>query len=400
MAFDLLVKRGHVKDPMGGIDGQRDIAFNNGMVADIAPCIPSDQAREIVDAQGCIVTPGLIDLHSHVYWGGTSIGIEADQLAARAGVTTFVDAGSSGAGNFLGFRNHVIERSKIRILAFLNISFGGIFAWSRHVRFGESSDPRLCDPVEASACARDHADLIVGLKVRAGEHASGDAGMAPVRIACGAADQLDLPMMVHLDETSVVHPQALASLRPGDILTHCFRPLPNCSDETERLFQELHAARARGIALDLGHGSRSFDFEAAKLMLERGIRPDFISSDVSLHGLQDRGCDLIDCMSKLLALGLPLCELIGAATHRPAAAIGRPDLGRLEVGKSGDAAVLRLVAGQYTYHDTQGRSEAGAKRLVSAGIVTHGRWRANTFTEAFCIPVPMAAAGPATVPTS
>ncbi|TIS89903.1 MAG: amidohydrolase/deacetylase family metallohydrolase, partial [Mesorhizobium sp.] len=144
MQFDLLIKGGRVIDPASGLDAPRDIAVADGRIA----AIESETAGEVVDASGCIVTPGLVDLHSHVYWGGTSLGVDADRLAAKSGTTTFIDAGSAGAGNFLGFRRHVIERSKVRILAYVNISFAGIFGFAETVSVGECSDLRLCEPRE------------------------------------------------------------------------------------------------------------------------------------------------------------------------------------------------------------------------------------------------------------
>ncbi|WP_292152852.1 amidohydrolase family protein, partial [Mesorhizobium sp.] len=148
MQFDLLIKGGRVIDPASGLDAPRDIAVADGRIAAIEAAIDSETAGEVVDASGCIVTPGLVDLHSHVYWGGTSLGVDADRLAAKSGTTTFIDAGSAGAGNFLGFRRHVIERSKVRILAYVNISFAGIFGFAETVSVGECSDLRLCEPRE------------------------------------------------------------------------------------------------------------------------------------------------------------------------------------------------------------------------------------------------------------
>ncbi|RWH43884.1 amidohydrolase family protein, partial [Mesorhizobium sp.] len=144
MQFDLLIKGGRVIDPASGLDAPRDIAVADGRIAAIEATIDSETADEVVDAGGCIVTPGLVDLHSHVYWGGTSLGVDADRLAAKSGTTTFIDAGSAGAGNFLGFRRHVIERSKVRILAYVNISFAGIFGFAETISVGECSDLRLC----------------------------------------------------------------------------------------------------------------------------------------------------------------------------------------------------------------------------------------------------------------
>ncbi|MGN6765220.1 MAG: amidohydrolase/deacetylase family metallohydrolase, partial [Rhizobiaceae bacterium] len=350
MSFDLLVKGGRLVDPAAGIDALRDVAFEDGRVVALDNDVPADRARQVIDATGTIVTPGLIDLHSHVYWGGTSLGVDADRLAASSGTTTFVDAGSAGAGNFLGFRAHVIERSKVRILAYLNISFAGIFGFSNRVMVGECGDLRLCDTVEAVAAAREHSDLVVGVKVRSGRIAGGNRGIAPVDLAIEAADRLQLPVMAHIDEPPPGRLEVLSRLRRGDILTHCFRPFPTAPvNGAGQIRADVIEARERGIVFDIGHGMGSFDFEVARRMLAEGFAPDVISSDMHLFSVDGPAFDILVCMSKLLTLGLPLGEVIRAATQHPAQAIARADLGTLAVGSPADAALLELRSGQFHY---------------------------------------------------
>ena len=378
MSFDLLVKGGRVVDPAAGVDVIRDVAFEDGRVVALDDEIPADRARQVVDARGAIVTPGLIDLHSHVYWGGTSLGVDADRLAASSGTTTYVDAGSAGAGNFLGFRSHVIERSKVRILAYLNISFAGIFGFSNRVMVGECGDLRLCDTVEAVAAAREHSDLIVGVKVRSGRIAGGNRGIAPVDLAIEAADRLQLPVMAHIDEPPPGRLEVLGRLRRGDILTHCFRPFPNAPvNGAGQIRADVIEARERGIVFDIGHGMGSFDFEVARRMLAEGFAPDVISSDVHLFSVEGPAFDLLVCMSKLLTLGLPFGDVIRAATQRPAQAIARSDLGTLAVGSPADAALLELRSGEFHYRDSSGQTLVGKERLVSRGIVAKGKWWPN-----------------------
>lgn len=378
MEFDLLIKGGRVIDPGSRTDALLDVGFANGRVTALDAGIPADRARQVVDATGGVVTPGLIDLHTHVYWGGTSLGVDADAMAARSGTTTFVDAGSAGAGNFLGFRRHVMERSRARILAYLNISFAGIFGFSSNVHVGECSDIRLCDSREAVACAREHSDVIVGMKVRSGRVAGGSSGVAPVDAAIEAADKLQMPLMTHIDFPPPGRSEVIARLRPGDILTHCFRPFPNSPIDGAGLVREdAKAARARGVIFDIGHGMGSFDFEVAEAMMKAGYAPDVVSSDVHLFCADGPAFDILVCLSKLMALGMTLPDAIRSATVGPARAIGRPDLGVLAVGSLGDAAVLRLASGSFPYVDATGKTLVGTERLVSDGIAIGGAWWPN-----------------------
>jgi dihydroorotase len=373
--FDLVIAGGRVLDPGSGLDRNTDVAFRDGKVAALADGLASGAARQVVDAAGRIVVPGLIDLHTHVYWGGTSLGVDADAIARRSATTTFVDAGSAGAGNVAGFRRHVIERSTVRILAYLNISFAGIFAFSRNVMVGECDDIRLCDPREAVAAAREHLDVVVGLKVRVGRFAGGASGVAPLDIAIDAADRLRLPVMAHIDHPPPSRREVVSRLRPNDVLTHCFRPFPNAPIDGEKnIAEEIGLARARGVVFDIGHGMGSLSFETASAMLAHGFLPDVISSDVHVLSIDGPAYDNLVTLSKFICLGVPLPAAIGMATTAPARAIGRSDLGSLRVGAAGDAAILELMDGRFTYVDALGETLVGKHRLTSHGIVVGGRW--------------------------
>lgn len=378
MGFDLLLKGGRAIDPASGLDDARDVAIEGAKIVAIAPDLPADNAARVVDASGCLVTPGLIDLHSHVYWGGTPLGVDADRLAAKSGTTTFVDAGSAGAGNILGFRRHVIERSNVRILAYLNISFPGIFAFSHSVMVGENGDLRLCEPREVVAAAAEHREIVVGVKVRSGRLAGGTSGIAPVDLALEAADAIGLPLMAHIDEPPPGRSEVLPRLRRGDILTHCFRPFPNAPVFASGAVRpDMRLARERGVIFDIGHGMGSFDFSVARAMLADGLAPDVISSDVHLYCVDGPAFDVLVCMSKLMALGMSLADVLRAATAKPADVIGRPDLGRLAVGGIADVAVLRETAGRFPFHDSTGGELVSDTRLISQGIVAGGVWRPN-----------------------
>src|SRR5215831_7193068 len=188
-SLSLILKGGRIIDPSQHLDAVADISFSGGKVAAIGPDLAADAGTEVRDVSGHIVTPGLIDLHTHVYWGGTSLGIDAEDFCRRSGVTTCIDTGSAGPGNFAGFRKHVIEPSAVRILAYLHVSFAGIFAYSKTVMVGESEELRLMAPSEAVEVADANRDVIIGIKVRVGLHASGDQGAAPLEMALQVANE-------------------------------------------------------------------------------------------------------------------------------------------------------------------------------------------------------------------
>ena len=374
--YDLLLKGGRVLDPAQGRDGRADVAFERGMVAALAEDIDAASAREVRDVSGRVVTPGLIDLHTHIYWGGTSLGVDPVRYARQAGTTTLVDAGSAGPGNFHGFRAHVIEPCEPRIHAYLNISFAGIYAFSREVMVGECGDFRLLHPEVCLRVASEHPDLIVGIKVRIGMNASDGRGAAPLDLALEVADEAGLPVMCHLDNPPPSRLEVVSRLRPGDVMTHCFRPFPGAparaSDGEVR--EEILAARERGVLFDIGHGAGSFGFVTAEAMLAAGFQPDCISSDVHTLSIDGPAYDELVTLSKFLALGMPLRDVIAAATCGPARAIGKPELGSLAPGTPGDATVLDIAEGRFEFEDVNGLAREGTRHLVLAGMVLAGRW--------------------------
>lgn len=370
--YDLVLKGGRVVDPSQGLDKVTDIAFAVGKVAAIGDNLSGKDTRSVA---GKIVVPGLIDLHTHVYWGGTSLGVEAELLAREGGVTTFVDAGSAGPGNFHGFRKHVIEPSPVRILPYLNVSFAGIFAFSKTVMVGENCDMRLLDPREAVRVALEHKDLVLGVKVRVGKSASGDSGIMPLDIALDVAEELGLPLMAHLDNPPPARHEVMQRLRKGDILTHCFRPFPNAPVRADgRVREEILAARARGVIFDIGHGGGSFGFGTTTKMLAAGFLPDVISSDVHVISIEGPAFDLLTTMSKFLCLGVDLSTVIKLSTVNAALAIARPDLGTLKPGTAGEAAILEVTEGRFDYTDSIGEHMMGDKRLACRGVVLDGKW--------------------------
>jgi dihydroorotase len=375
VTYDLILRRARVIDPSQKLDAVTDVAFTGGKVARIAPDLPADAGTEVRDLAGAIVTPGLIDLHTHVYWGGTSLGIDAEDFCRLSGVTTAIDTGSAGPGNFAGFRKHVIEKSEVRILAYLHVSFAGIYAFSNRIMVGESEEIRLMAPIDAAEVANANRDVIVGIKVRVGARASGRSGTVPLDIALQVADEVGLPLMAHIDDPPPTYEEVLARLRPGDVLTHCFRPYPNAPATAQGTVKRaVIEARQRGVLFDIGHGKASFAFKTARAMLANGFLPDTISSDVHKLCINGPAFDLVTTMSKMLCLGMPLTDVIAASTVNAATALRRPELGSLKPGCAGDATVLAIENGRFDYVDAIGEHLTGDRRIVSRGVVIGGRW--------------------------
>ena len=373
MTYDLALKNGRIIDPASRVDRVADIAFANGKVAAIGENIGG--AQDTRDVAGLIVAPGLIDLHTHVYWGGTSLGIDADDFCRRNGVTTSVDTGSAGPGNFAGFRKHVIEKSSARILAYLHISFAGIFGFSRNVMVGEGQDMRLLAPLDCATVADANRDVIVGIKVRIGRNAGGDSGIAPLEVALQVADEIGMPVMCHIDFPPPNYADTVAALRPGDVLTHAFRPFPNAPLSAQgKILPQVLDARERGVLFDIGHGMGSFAFKTGRAMLANGFKPDTISSDVHALSINGPAFDQTTTMSKFLCLGMSLTEVIAASTVNAAKALRRPELGALSPGSVGDATLLTVEDGRFDYVDSVGETLVGEKRIVSKGVVMGGRW--------------------------
>jgi dihydroorotase len=365
--YDLVITGGEVVDPASGYGGRLDVAIAGGKIAAIAPSLEIGSVERI-DATGQYVTPGLVDLHTHVYWGATYWGIEPDPVAARSGVTTWLDVGSAGAYSFPGFREFVVNRSRSRVFSLLNLSAIGLIAPTY-----EFANLDYCDLDLATVIVEENRDVIVGIKARIDKNTTRGVGIRPLALARQLADRLDLPLMVHIGQGPPTIDEVTALLRPGDILTHCFTGhdmrILGADDLIRPDVAELHA---RGLILDVGHGAGSFSFETAERMLDQGIMPDVISTDIHQLAIQGPMFDMPTTLSKFLLLGMSVPEVIERATSRPAAAMRKPALGSLKPGSQADVALFRIEEGDFTFQDVFVNERKGTKRLVNTLTLIDG----------------------------
>ena len=375
--FDTLLRGGHVIDPATETDEIRDIAIVQGRIAAVEKNI-SGSAKQIYDVSGNMICPGLIDFHTHVNWGG-AWGINADLLGPHTGVTTFVDFGTSGPGNFQGFLEHVIARSTVRILAFLHIAYtgldGAIFYPSSLRIIGELEDIRRAIVGATIETARQHSGIIRGIKVRASVEATGNNGIQAILLGRQAAETLGLPLAVHVGEPPPTVGEILPHLRPGDVLTHCLRgPVNSLLDDAGKLIPEALAAQERGVIFDLGHGQGSFSFHVGQQLFSQGFCPDIISSDVHAYSINGPAYDLPTTMSKFLGIGLETKEIIRATTQMPARILGLEEsLGSLQVGREADIAVFELKKGDFLFHDVHGKELRSEIRFDPTMTFKRGR---------------------------
>ncbi|MFH8796046.1 amidohydrolase/deacetylase family metallohydrolase [Streptomyces sp. NPDC017941] len=377
-AYDLVIRRGHVIDPKNGIDDLRDVAVKDGKIAKVAAYIDTAATKQVVDAEGNFVTPGLIDLHAHLFTGPEDAyangknGVAPDGFTFRSGVTTAVDAGSAGAANFDLFKKNTIDRSKTRVLAFLNIVGKGMA--------GNPAEQDLSDmkPGPAVAKARQHPDTIVGIKTA---HYEGPE-WTPVDNSLQAGKDANVPVLVDFGEPRPERPLKTLlteKLRPGDIYSHAYSGNRGELGEDGKLNPAMQQGRDRGVLYDVGHGGGSFGWRVAVPALKAGFTPDAISTDLHISSMNSGMKDQTNVMSKFLALNMPLKDVINASTWKPAKAIKRTDLGNLSVGAPADIAVLARQQGTFGYVDSFGFRIDGTQKLTAELTVRAGQvvWDLN-----------------------
>ena len=371
--YDLIVKGGTVVDPSQKLNGINDVAIEDGKIARIAPNIAADEAKRVVEVKGKVVTPGLIDLHTHVYAGVNASGVDADIGGVRSGVTTMVDAGSSGCDTFGGFPLHIIPNTATEIICFLHICRTGL-ATTPDIFSPDSID--LDRTIEVIA---DNKGIISGVKARMVSPALEIMGMEMPKLAKRAAVEAGVPLMVHIGDTQKRYdPNVIRELLPildkGDIVTHYFTANPGgVLDSDGKLVPEAKEAHDRGVWLDTAHGRMNFSFSVGEKILDQGVIPHCISTDLTLPGRSLTVHSMTEMMTRFLAMGFTFEQIVTMCTENPAKAVGVADrLGTLAVGKQADLSVLEIKNGDWMVYDILGDGRKSDKAVIPIMAIKKG----------------------------
>jgi len=378
--FDLVIKGGDVLDPSQSLRGKRDIGIRWGAIEAVENDIPAARAARTIDATGKLVTPGLIDLHAHVYPYGSAIGIPADELAQFQCTTTLISAGDAGVNNVAALRRYIVAQSRARIYAFIHIANNGLSGFPVAELYN-------IDYAQVEPCAMalaENPDFLLGVKVRMSENVIAKHGLEPLKRGIQACEMCgwSARMMVHIGgvETKALMSDILDLLRPGDVLTHAYSGAPNIGGVFTNIVQDgkllpaALAAKQRGVLFDVGHGGGSFDFTVAEVAIPGGCTPDTISSDIHVFSGNSPGMPYLpNVMSKFMAMGSSLEQVVAMATSAPARIINRaPKLGTLQVGAPGDVAIMELSEGPVTFVDTRNNKRDGKLLLKPVQTVVNG----------------------------
>lgn len=388
-SYSIIIKGGHVIDPKNNIDGVMDLAINNGKIAMVAKNIDPKEGKKIIDANGLFVTPGLIDMHVHVFYGTKNdeaimngmTSVAPDAFSFRAGVTTFVDAGSSGYRTFPDFKKNIIDNSQTRVLAFLNIAGEGM----RGSPFEQTTKDMVAG--RAARVARTYSNDIVGIKLA---HYSGHE-WAPTDSTVAAGKLANIPVMVDFGTSNPplsIEELFMKHLRPGDIFTHVYAYFPETReapvDENGKVKPFIFKAQKRGIIFDVGHGGGSFRWSQAIPAIKQNFIADVISSDLHTGSMNSGMKDMANLMSKFLNMGLTVQDVILRSTWNPAKVINRPQLGNLSVGTEADVAIFSLTSGYFGFTDISGIKMKGTQKLVAELTIRAGKvvWDLNGLAAA------------------
>jgi dihydroorotase len=368
--FDLILAGGTVLNPASGLKQELDVGIAGERITALASKLARENAKKVLDVRGCYVTPGLIDFHVHSYWGVNPYGFNADPVCLTSGVTTAIDAGSSGPVNFLGFKKLVYEQSRTRMLAFVALAQHGVLNDP-----GELENLKFADPDGAAQSVSDARNVGAGIKVRLHKKSVGDHGREALRMAVRTGEACAAPVMVHIGNTGISMEEIVDTLRPGDVVTHCYTPQkPSIVDEKGRLREAVRKADERGVVFDVGHANGHFDFNLVRRAMGDGLLPDIISTD--LHGRMGPANPVVDMpttLTKFLHLGLSLEQVVAACTINPARVIGWQDrLGNLEIGREADIAVLQFVDEPTKLRDCVGGEWNVNRRLAARWTIRQG----------------------------
>jgi len=374
MQYDLLLTGGQVLDPSAGIKGLMDVAIAGGKIVAVGPNLPQKEARRTLSAKGRLVTPGLVDVHAHVFVNAHDMGGHTDQFCRASGVTTLCDAGSTGSANFAGLRHILDTAVHTRVRAFVNLSAIGITGTSRG---GELSHFPYADPEGCARTINENPDLAIGVKLRYGPNLVWEYTTEPVKLARKTAAMCGVPLMIHITDSPIPLPEILAEMAPGDIITHCYHGRAHgiMGQEKQFLLKEVVEAQRHGIIFDCAHGRNHFSFRMIEKALDQGFLPDTISTDLTFtSATYGPVWDLLTTMSKLLHFGMSLDDIVARATAAPAKILGyEGTVGTLKPGANADIAVLELRDGNFELTDSEGSTITAKRRLIAQMTLRDGR---------------------------